>query len=99
MEKMTASSPAPSAETLEAMTTLANEIESLKDGDDRMIDRLCAAIRTGNVERAKVFCRNESDKFSPYRATIVPLLITKLFQGQGSPWPSIERTLNERSSE
>jgi hypothetical protein len=81
-------------ESGENWQNLATEVEQMKVGEDRVIDNLVRALRK-DPEVAKILCNNETDKFSAYRETIVPLLIQKLYGGSGSPWPSVERKMKQ----
>jgi hypothetical protein len=85
-------------EEKEKLNVLADQVDGLRrGGPDRIIDKLVAALRAGDRKGAIIFCNNEFDKFSQYRETILPLLVTELYGGSGSPWSSIERKMRSES--
>ena len=79
----------------ENLTELVDALEGLRQEGDVVMGKLIEYLRSGNVEQAKYFCRNQADKFTPYSEDGVPLIIEKLYGETGSPWAYTERKMRE----
>lgn len=82
----------------ERLAMLADELDKIqreKTGGhgDVVMQKLIRCLQDGDVYAAKVFLASEMDKFDQYRKDAVPLIIERLYGGNGSPWVTIERKL------
>ena len=94
-EKFSLENEAMSPEERKKWRGLADEIESVTEGDNRIIQKLTDSLRRGFPDAAQTLCNNEFDKFGEYREKVVKILIKKLFSGSGSPWASIEAKMQK----
>ena len=88
----------------EELLSLADELEKIQNKKtngrgDIVMQKLIRFLRDGNAGLAKIFLGNEADKFAEYREDAVPLIIEKLYGGNGSPWFTVERTMKTTKSE
>lgn len=91
----------PSSIENERLNSLADDLSSLqreKQGDNNggIVQKLIERLRSGDVYAAKLLCENEADKFAEYRNDGIPIIIDKLYGGNGSPWFMLERKLQQQ---
>lgn len=85
----------------DSMEVLADELDAMQQikNNGRGVDHIKAVIsflKTGDVEKAKATCFNESDKYTGLE-DIKELLKRELFQGKNHPWEIEERLRGNKS--